>query len=62
MNKNEPFLLELFKGSGSVGKVAKKVGYRVVSVDLDPIYTPDIETDILEWDYKKVNFNLKKNN
>ena len=46
-------LLELFKGSGSVGKVAVKVGYAVVSVDLDPIYTPDIETDILEWDYKK---------
>lgn len=49
----KPKLLELFKGSGSVGKVAKKVGYDVVSVDLDPIYTPVIETDILEWDYKK---------
>ena len=56
MNKNNPLLLELFKGSGSVGKVAVKVGYSVVSVDLDPIYTPDIETDILEWDYKKVDF------
>jgi site-specific DNA-cytosine methylase len=22
-------------------------------LDLDPIYTPDIETDILDWDYKK---------
>jgi len=49
----KPKLLELFKGSGSVGKVAVKVGYEVVSVDLDPIYTPDIETDILKWDYKK---------
>lgn len=49
----KPKLLELFKGSGSVGKVALKVGYDVVSVDLDPIYTPDIETDILNWDYKK---------
>ena len=56
MSKNNPLLLELFKGSGSVGKVAVKVGYSVVSVDLDPIYTPDIETDILEWDYKKVDF------
>ena len=53
MNKNNPLLLELFKGSGSVGRVAKKVGYDVVSVDLDPIYTPDIETDILKWNYKK---------
>lgn len=50
---NKPKLLELFKGSGSVGKVAKKIGYSVVSVDFDPIYTPDIETDILNWDYKK---------
>lgn len=46
-------LLELFKGTGSVGKVAKKMGMEVVSVDLDPIYTPEIETDILKWDYKK---------
>lgn len=51
-----PLLLELFKGTGSVGKVAKKVGYDVISIDFDPIYTPDIETDILEWDYKKVDF------
>lgn len=46
-------LLELFKGTGSVGKVAKKMGMEVTSLDLDPIYTPDIETDILKWDYKK---------
>ena len=46
-------MLELFKGTGSVGKVAKKMGYEVVSLDLDPIFTPDIETDILRWDYKK---------
>ena len=56
---NKAKLLELFKGSGSVGKVAVKVGYDVVSVDLDPIYTPDIETDILDWDYKKFS---KENN
>lgn len=46
-------LLELFKGTGSVGKVAIKMGFDVVSVDLDPIYTPIIETDILDWNYKK---------
>lgn len=50
---NKKKMLELFKGSGSVGKVAKRMGYNVVSLDLDPIYTPDIETDILKWDYKK---------
>jgi site-specific DNA-cytosine methylase len=49
----KPKLFELFKGSGSVGKVARKVGYEVISIDFDPIYTPDIETDILYWDYKK---------
>lgn len=49
-----PFkLLELFKGTGSVGKQADKMGFDVTSLDLDPIYTPDIETDILKWDYKK---------
>lgn len=52
-------LFELFKGSGSVGKVANRLGYEVVSVDFDPIYTPDIETDILYWDYKKYS---KENN
>lgn len=45
-------ILELFKGTGSVGKVAHKMGWDVVSVDLDPYYTPEIETDILKWDYK----------
>lgn len=47
-------LLELFKGTGSVGKVAKKMGFNdIISIDFDPIYTPTIETDILDWDYKK---------
>ena len=50
---NQPKLLEIFKGTGSVGKVASKMGFSVISLDLDPIYTPDIETDILDWDYKK---------
>ena len=45
-------LLELFKGTGSIGKAAKKMGLDVLSLDFDPIYTPDIETDILKWDYK----------
>ena len=47
-------LLEIFKGTGSVGKVAKKMGFdRIISIDFDPIYTPTIETYILDWDYKK---------
>jgi len=54
-----PILLEMFKGTGSVGKQANKMGFNVTSLDFDPIYTPDIETDILDWDYKKYS---KENN
>ena len=41
-------LLELFSGTKSVGKVAEKLGYEVVSLDLK---NADINCDILEWDY-----------
>lgn len=41
-------LLELFSGTGSVGKVAMKKGYEVVSLDLK---NADINENILEWDY-----------
>ena len=46
-------LLEIFKGTGSVGKVAKKLGYNVISLDYDEKFKPDIHTDILKWNYKK---------
>ena len=42
-------VLELFSGTGSVGKVAKSLGYEVVSLDLQGA---DINIDILDWDYK----------
>ena len=45
-------LLELFSGTGSVGKVAKKMGYNVISVDNIEKFKPTILTDILKWDYK----------
>lgn len=45
-------LLELFKGTGSVGKIAKKMGMTVMSVDILAKYEPDIVADILDWDYK----------
>jgi len=44
-------LLELFSGTGSVGKVAELLGYSVVSLDLKDA---KITTDILEWDYTKL--------
>jgi len=43
-------LLELFSGTGSIGKIAKEKGWEVVSLDLKGA---DINTDILKWDYKK---------
>jgi hypothetical protein len=46
-------IFELFKGTGSVGKIANKLGLDVVSLDLEAKYEPDILTDILEWDYTK---------
>lgn len=46
-------ILELFSGTGSVGKVFKERGYEVISVDItDKLGHVDIITDILEWDYK----------
>ena len=41
-------LLGLFSGTQSVGKVAKNLGYEVVSLDLE---NADINCDILDWDY-----------
>lgn len=41
-------ILELFSGSGSVGKVAKSLGYDVVSLDLKGA---DINIDIMDWKY-----------
>ena len=43
-------LLELFSGTGSVGKVFKERGWDVVSLDRD--MDADIKTDIMDWDYK----------
>ena len=42
-----PKLLELFSGTGSVGKVARELGYEVVSLDRD--MEADIKIDIMDW-------------
>ena len=44
-------LLELFSGTGSVGRVAKRLGWEVISLDLK---NADIATDILNWDFQLV--------
>ena len=43
-------LLELFSGTGSIGKVAKRLHWDVVSLDLK---NADINCNILDWDYKQ---------
>ena len=43
-------LLELFSGTGSVGRVAKEKGFNVVSLDLK---NADINCNILERDYRQ---------
>ena len=45
-------VLELFSGTGSVGKVCKELNWEVISLDFLSKWEPDIVADILEWDYK----------
>ncbi len=42
-------ILELFSGTGSVGKIAKERGWEVTSLDLKDA---DINMSIMDWDYK----------
>ena len=42
-------LLELFSGTGSVGRVFQERGWEVVSLDRD--MPADIQADIMDWDY-----------
>ena len=49
-------LLELYKGTGSFGKAAKRRGWSVVSLDNEDKYNPDILADILKWNYKELDF------
>ena len=44
-------LLELFAGTQSVGKVARQLGFEVISLDKD--MEADIKSDIMDWDYRQ---------
>ena len=46
--------LELYKGTGSFGKEAKKLGFNVISLDINPKSNATITTDILKWNYKEL--------
>ena len=45
-------VLELFCGTGSFSEVAKRYGFRTITLDMDPKSNPDILTDIMQWDYR----------
>ena len=47
-----PKMLNLFSGSGSVGRVFSDMGLEVVSLDRNPTTDPTICMDIMDWDYK----------
>ena len=46
-----PKLLELFSGTGSVGRQFRRAGWDVVSLDVDPTHGPDLCGAVLELAY-----------
>lgn len=46
-------VLELFKGTGSVGRVLESNGHEVISLDILSKYKPTICCDIMDFDYKQ---------
>ena len=45
--------LDLFSGSGAVGRTLSAKGFEVTSLDIDKSASPTICANILEWDYEK---------
>jgi len=45
-----PLLLELFSGTGSVGRAFAEAGWEVLSLDGDVSSGADVRCDILQWD------------
>ena len=42
-------VLELFSGTGSIGRAFEKLGWNVTSVDINPRFNPTHVADILKW-------------
>tara|TARA_R110000737_G_C14411045_1_gene455979 strand:+ start:118 stop:741 length:624 start_codon:yes stop_codon:yes gene_type:complete len=46
--------LELFSGTCSFGKIVKTLGWKNTSLDMCNKFKPDINIDIMKWDYKQL--------
>ena len=46
-------VLEVFKGTGSVGKVFEQADWEVISVDIESRYVPTHVENVLTWDYRQ---------
>lgn len=46
---SKPKALDLFSGKGSVRECLEKRGYEVISVDIDPRFSPTFTCDIMLW-------------
>jgi len=49
----KPLLLELFSGTGSVGRAFRSQGWSVISLDLDPKAHADICKDVMQFEAKE---------
>ncbi len=47
-----PKLLELFSGSGSVGRVARRLGWEVTALDIDGRQSPELHMSVMDWDFR----------
>ena len=48
-----PRILELFKGTGSIGAAFERIGWEVVSVDLVAKFCPTHVDDVANFDYNQ---------
>jgi hypothetical protein len=48
------YALDLFSGTGSVGKVLSQMGFTVIYLDKNVNRKADLPVDIFDWDYKKL--------